>query len=34
MNINQYIQAVSSKHVSGIAREHAYRPDLENNRCS
>ena len=30
MNINQYIQAVSSKYVSGIAREHAYRTDLEN----
>ena len=30
MNINQYIQAVNSKYVSGIAREHAYRTDLEN----
>ena len=30
MNINQYIQAVNSKYVSGIAREHAYRADLEN----
>lgn len=30
MNLNQYIQAVNSKYVSGIAREHAYRTDLEN----
>ena len=30
MNLNQYIQAVNSKYVSGIAREHEYRTDLEN----
>ena len=30
MNLNQYIQVVNSKYVSGIAREHAYRTNLEN----
>lgn len=30
MTLTQYIQAVNSKYISGIAREHAYRADLEN----
>ena len=30
MALTQYIQAVNSKYISGIAREHAYRADLEN----
>ena len=30
MTLAQYIQSVNSKYISGIAREHAYRADLEN----
>ena len=30
MTLTQYIQDVNSKYISGIAREHAYRADLEN----
>lgn len=30
MNLSQYIETVDTKFKSGIAREHAYRTDLEN----
>ncbi len=30
MTINAYLEAVNQKYKSGIAREHAYRTDLEN----
>ena len=29
MNLNQYIETVSKRFLSGISREHSYRADLE-----